>query len=109
MLAPERLASEEESMEELLGIVGFGIGASLSMAALRAVGSGARPVLREVMKAGIVATDAVRSAASNAGGTLSQLTTEARESVADLRAEVRAERDVVRTPAEPQKIVIARE
>ena len=52
-------------MEELLGIVGFSLGASLGVSAVRGLGEGSRPVLREVIKAGIRAWDGL-AAAGNA-------------------------------------------
>jgi len=81
-------------MEEVLGIVGFGLGASLGMSIVRTAGGGLRPLLRGVMKAGIAVGDAV-----------ADLTAEARASVDEARAEAAAQRDA----AAPQRIVIAHE
>ena len=49
-------------MEELIGIIGFSLGASLGASATRGFGEGARPLVRNVLKLGIRAWDATASA-----------------------------------------------
>jgi hypothetical protein len=89
-------------VEEIVGVVAFGLGASLGMGAVRAAGRGFRPALKEVVKAGVTVTDAVAS-----------VTAEARESLSDLKAEAMAERAGKRPPARrsaaPRRIAVARE
>ena len=46
-------------MEEILAFLGFSLGASLGVGAVRTLTDGSRPVLREVLKAGIRAWDTV--------------------------------------------------
>ena len=38
-------------MEEIIGVVGFGLGASLGAGAVRLVGRGLRPAVRDVIRA----------------------------------------------------------
>ena len=82
-------------MEEILGLFGFSIGASLGIGAVRSLADGSRPVVREVFKVGIRAWDSLASAA-----------TTARDSVATEQAATPARRGG-RRRAQPQKIVIA--
>ena len=49
-------------MEELLGIVGFSLGASLGVSVTRSLGEGVRPFVRSALKAGIRAWDATARA-----------------------------------------------
>lgn len=86
-------------MEEVLGVLGFSLGASLGIGAVRSIGQGAEPVLRSVLKVGIRAWDAA------AGGT------------AAMRQEMKSAADEARAEAAPrprrtrsaaQKIEVAR-
>ena len=52
-------------MEELLGIVGFSFGASLGIGAVRSLGTGSRPLLRDLLKAGIRTWDGLASAGAS--------------------------------------------
>jgi len=83
-------------MEELLGIVGFSLGASLGVGAVRSLGDGSRPVLREMIKAGIRAWDGL-AAVGNA----------ARESQSEAQAEQSQTRARNRRRSQPQKIIVA--
>ena len=100
-------------MEELLGILGFSLGASLGAGVVRAVGGGGEPLLRETLKAGIAVTETARGAVERAGGAIAGATAGVREGLEDLRAEVIAEREAERTGrpgrAEPTRIEIVRD
>ena len=89
-------------MEEIIGFVGFSLGASLAVSAVRTIGSGSGPVMREAFKAGIRAWDTV----AQAGGS-------AREGLAGLQSEARQEREQqrarTRRRTQSQKIEIAHE
>ena len=88
-------------MERVLGLVGFGLGASIGTSLVRAASGGIRPLAREVIKAGLAVGDAV----SGPG-------TGARETLNDLRAEVAAVRESAartRESARPRRIAIARD
>jgi hypothetical protein len=81
-------------MEEILGIVGFSLGASLGIGAVRSVTDGSRPIVRELFKVGVRAWDAVAGATATA------------------RAEAATETSAStprggRRRAQPEKIVIA--
>lgn len=91
-------------MEEIIGFVGFSLGASLTIGAVRKVGEGARPLVREVLKGGIRTWDAVTQAGENARESLTHLGADGAEGPAAEGARPRKRR-----PAEPRKIVIARE
>jgi hypothetical protein len=79
-------------MEEVLGFVGFSLGASLSVSVTRSLGEGVRPMVRNVLKAGIRAWDAAAGAS------------------AAVREELAAAGDEAAREAgtKPRKIVIAR-
>ena len=49
-------------MEELIGIIGFSLGASLGASATRGLGEGVRPLVRNALKLSIRAWDATASA-----------------------------------------------
>ncbi len=89
-------------MQGILSFLGFSLGASLGAGLVNALSHGVRPALRETIKAGIVASEGVRSAA-----------TEVRSTVSDLRDEAVAERANEtrrrRGNQEPRKINIARD
>ena len=86
-------------MEEILGIVGFSLGASLGISAVRSLGQGVQPTLRGMLKMGIRAWDAAA-----AGGA------SVREGVGAAADEARAESAARgrRTRSTAQKIEIAR-
>jgi len=89
-------------VEEVLAFVGFALGASLGSGLVRSMSSGPRLMLRGALRTGIQVWDGMASA--TAGG---------RQGLADVHAEVLAERSTVpakrprRTSA--RKIAIARE
>ena len=83
-------------MEEVLGILGFSFGASVGIGAVRSISDGSRPILRDVLKAGIRAWDAIGNSAQAARGEVARAGAEA----ADKRA---------RRRAAPRKIEIAHE
>ncbi len=89
-------------MEEIIGFLGFSLGASIAVSAVRTISGGSRPVVREVFKTGIRAWDTI----AQAGGA-------AREGVAGLRTEARQEQEQQRARArrrtQSQKIEIAHE
>jgi hypothetical protein len=89
-------------VEELLGFFGFSLGASLGAGAVRTLAGGSRPVVREVIKAGIRAWDG-----------LADVRGAARESLASMQADARAEQAQTRARsrrrAQPQKIIVAHE
>jgi surfactin synthase thioesterase subunit len=76
-------------MEEILGLLGFSLGASLGIGAVRSVTDSSRPIVRELFKVGIRAWDAVASAAPTA------------------REEAATTRRGGRRRAQPEKIIIA--
>jgi hypothetical protein len=82
-------------MEELLGFVGFSLGASLAIGAVRSLTEGSQPIVREAVKAGIRAWDAVAAASSAA-----------RQETAEAQATGRVR---ARRRSGPEKIVIAHE
>ena len=84
-------------MEEVLGFLGFSVGASFGVSMVRSVGTGAQPALREALKIGIRAWDGL----ANAAGSVSQ---EVRQARADAAAESQAS-----APSPSRKIVVARE
>ena len=86
-------------MEELLGFVGFSLGASLGVSVTRSLGAGTRPLLRTALKVAIRAWDATANA-SAAVRTESAAVGEGTSAEPAGRAR--------RRRAEPQKIAIAR-
>ena len=86
-------------MDELIGFVGFSLGASLGVSATRSLGEGVRPFVREALKMGIRLWDATGRASAAV-----------REEVATGDAGPRTARTGRgrRRRAEPQKIAIAR-
>jgi hypothetical protein len=100
-------------MEGFLGFLGFSLGASLGIAAVRTLGGGVRPILREAIKAGLIVGETARSAGARAGQAVSGATADARDSLGDLHAEARAERAATRAretrSREPRKILIAKD
>jgi hypothetical protein len=88
-------------MEELLGILGFSLGASLGVSATRALGDGLRPLVRGVLKVGIRAWDVTANASAAVRGEAA--------APADAAASTPASRTRSgRRRAGPQKIMIAR-
>lgn len=85
-------------MEEVLAILGFSLGASLGIGAVRSVSEGSRPILRDVLKAGIRAWDGMANAASAARGEAEQAS-----------QQQTAARSRGRRRPEPRKIEIAHE
>ncbi len=90
-------------MEELIGLVGFGLGASLGAGLVRSVTGGGRSTLRQAFKMGIQAWDAVAAGAST--GPSQEL-----ESDLVLPGSAPPGRPArSRRRSEPQRIAIARE
>ncbi|MBV9355170.1 MAG: hypothetical protein JO023_06530 [Chloroflexi bacterium] len=90
-------------MEELIGVVGFGLGASLGAGLVRSLTGGGRSSLRQAFKVGIQAWDAM----AGARGARSK-STKASELVMPGH-EVPATQPRTRRRSEPQRIVIAHE
>ena len=90
-------------MEELIGLVGFGLGASLGAGLVRSVTGGGRSTLRQAFKVGIQAWDAV----AGAGGARSESARESELVMPDHDASTTHRRS--RRRSEPQRIVIAHE
>jgi len=90
-------------MEELISIVGFGVGASAGVALVRAFGDGLRPVVRGVMRAGMGVADAVSGLKTEAQEELhgAERTTATSGNTARSRRRAASEA--------PQRIVIAHE
>jgi hypothetical protein len=86
-------------MEELLGFVGFSLGASLGVSATRSLGEGARPLVRTLLKVAIRAWDATANASAAVG---------AESAAVGEEAAVEPAGRARRRRAEPQKIAIAR-
>jgi hypothetical protein len=86
-------------MEELLGFVGFSLGASLGVGLTRSLGEGTRPLLRTVVKAAIRAWDATANASA---------AVRAESAPAGEGTSVEPAGRARRRRAEPQKIAIAR-
>ena len=84
-------------MEEILAFFGFSLGASMGIGAVRALTDESRPVVREVLKAGIRAWDAVTSSPAGVPDavTVEQTTTPTRRGG--------------RRRTQPEKIAIARQ
>src|SRR5258708_5331527 len=99
-------------MEEILAVVGFGIGASLGVNLVKAVGRGLRPVAIDVIRAGLAAGDAVGSAAEQVRSSVAESAAEARQQAEQVRNEAEAEvapRRSRRRDQELHKIEITRE
>ena len=100
-------------MEEVLAVMGFGVGASLGMGIVRALSGGVRPVVKEVIKAGMAVSDFGRAASSGVGEKASAVKAETGERLQELHAEAVAERGATksrgRTTAGPRKIAIAKD
>ena len=86
-------------MEEVLGLLGFSFGASLGVGAVRSLGEGGRPLLRDALKVGLRAWDTFAAAGAAAKR-------EAGEAVSEAGAESQA-RARGRGRVKAQKIVIA--
>jgi hypothetical protein len=86
-------------MEEVLGILGFSLGASIAVSAVRSLGEGAQPLVRNVLKTGIRVWDAAAGATAAARQEVGAAADDGRTSAAPRTR---------RTRAQPQKIQIAR-
>ena len=86
-------------MEEVLGIVGFSLGASLGVGVTRSLGQGLRPFVRNAMKLGIRVWDATGSASAAVRAEVSR----AGDETAAARPRART-----RSRNAPRKIAIAR-
>lgn len=98
-------------MEEILAVLVFGVGAAVGMKAAQTVGSGFRPIMRGVLRGGMVAAETARSAASRAGETVVGATSEARKNLDKMQAEVRAEKPASRPrrrASAPRRIAVAK-
>jgi len=93
-------------VEAIIGVIGFSLGASLGMGAVRAVGGGLRPVARRAIRAGLAAGDAFQAAGGRARETVADLTAEARAEAAQARGTTRTRRSGREAP---QKIAVATE
>ena len=99
-------------MEGVIGIIGFSLGASLSMAIVRTASQGLRPLVKGAIKAGLAVTDTVQGVGSKASDTLItarseiQADTNAAHTDADGETSPRSRR---RSRPAAQKIVIATE
>lgn len=99
-------------MEGILAFLGFGLGASLGVNLVKAVGRGLRPAALDVIRAGLAAGDAVGSAAEQVRSSVADSAAEARQEVERVRNEPAAERAprrARRKDPELRKIEIARE
>ncbi len=90
-------------MEELIGLVGFGLGASLGAGLVRSVSGGGRSTLRQVFKVGIQTWDAVAGAGGVRSGSAKQTELVMPDHDAP-RSHPRSRRR-----SEPQRIAIAHE
>ncbi len=88
-------------MDEILGIFGFSLGATLGAGLVRTVGGGLRPMLRQGFKAGIAVGDVLGRARDGIAASAA----EARANLDDVHAEARAERGARRGPARKIEIV----
>ena len=86
-------------MEELLGFVGFSLGASLGVSATRSLVEGTRPLVRNVLKVAIRAWDATANASA---AVKPESVAVGEEPAVEPTGRARRRR------AEPQKIAIAR-
>ena len=86
-------------MEEVLGVVGFSLGASLGVGVTRSLGEGVRPLIRRALKLGIRAWDATASASA---GVRKEVAAAAEETAPTAPARAGRRR------AESRKIAIAR-
>ncbi len=98
-------------MGALLGILGFGVGASLGIGAVGAVSGGLRPLLRGAVKAGIAVTETVQSVAASACETIAETAAEARQEMHPAEQEARRPKAprTRRRPEQTQRIEIATE
>ena len=65
-------------LERVVTLFIFGVGAAVGLQAAKAAGGGVRPVAREAVRAGLAATETLRSAATAAGRALAEVAEEAR-------------------------------
>jgi hypothetical protein len=96
---------EGRDMEEVIGFLGFSLGATLGAGLVRSMGGEGRPMLRQVLKVGIQTWDAVAGAGGAGAGA-------AQSAGADLvlpGSASTATRARSRRRAEPRRIAIARE
>jgi hypothetical protein len=84
-------------MEQVLGIVGFSLGASLGVSAVRSVTDGSRSIVRDVLKLGIRTFDVMANATSAVRDSVAQASNQGED----------APRRRTRRGAEPRKIEIA--
>ena len=98
-------------MEEIFVFLGFGLGASLGINLVRAVGRGLEPTARDIIRAGLAASDAVGTMAEQVRSSVAETAAEARDEAEHARNEVTAERPArrPRRSSELRKIEIARE
>jgi hypothetical protein len=92
-------------MEEVIGFLGFSLGASLGAGLVGSIGGGGRPVLRQVLKVGIQTWDTVAGAAE--AGARAARSAEAELVLPESASPTTRGRS--RRRAEPQRIAIARE
>jgi hypothetical protein len=86
-------------MEELLGFVGFSLGASLGVSVTRSLGEGTRPLVRNLLKVAIRTWEATANASA---AVAAESAAAGEEITAEPAGRARRRR------AEPQKIAIAR-
>jgi hypothetical protein len=63
-------------MEQVLGIVGFSLGASLGVSAVKSVTDGSRSIVRDALKLGIRTFDVVANATNAVRGSVAQASEE---------------------------------
>ncbi len=91
-------------MDQIVGFVGFSLGAALASRVVSSFSGGLRPVVRGAMRLGITATDAMASTVARAGSAVAATAAEARN-------ETRGQTPATRTPTDtaPRQIIIARD
>jgi hypothetical protein len=92
-------------MDEILGFLGFSIGAAIATQTVRSFSGGIRPIVRGAVRLGLAATDMVTSTATKA-------TSAVAATAAEARSEMQTQPSAARTPpadTAPRQIIIARE
>jgi hypothetical protein len=96
-------------MDEIIGFMGRAVGVSLGVGAIKAVSGGVRPILRDVVRAGVVIGEGVQAVAAGTLGLVAGAALEANQELSKERNRARRGENSGKQGGETRKIAIVKD
>jgi hypothetical protein len=96
-------------MEEIIGFMGRAVGVSLGVGAIKAVSGGLRPILRDVVRAGVVVGEGVQAVAAGTLGLVAGAVIEANQEISKDRTPSRRREGTRKRGTETRQIAIVKD